>query len=110
MEHIITYTPFLFDFWSAIHFGFWAFVASTVGAIKEPPLKIHFIYTIIGSLAWEVAEYFASRHWPATWGYHLETLTNSFIGDPISNLAGATFGWFVVAFYRKHYWVWRKPL
>ena len=99
----ITYTPFPWDFWSLIHFGMWASIVSTIAAKWEPRLKIHWLYTIIGSVVWEVVEYFASRHWPAIWSYHLETWSNSFIGDPISNLAGASFGWFVVAYYRKRY-------
>ena len=96
----ITYTPHFIDLWSLIHFGMWAFVASTIAAKWEPKLRTHWLYTIAGSVIWEVVEYFASRKWPAIWSYYLETWTNSFIGDPTSNLLGATFGWFVVYYYR----------
>ena len=103
----ITIAP-IFDLWSIIHFGFWAFISSSVGAAWEPPLWVHIFYTVIGSYVWEGIEYPLQRKYPARWSYRLESWQNSFISDPISNLLGAAFGWFVVAHYRKHYWIWRK--
>lgn len=97
----------IFDLWSLIHLGFWAFISSTVGAIWEPPLWVHLLYTLIGSYVWEGVEFPLQRKFPAKWGCRLESWQNSFIGDPISNLLGAAFGWFVVAYYRKRYRVWR---
>lgn len=90
-----------FALWSIIHFGFWAFVTSTMAACAEPPLWVHLLYTLVGGYAWEVIEYFAQRRWPEKWSGRIETPLNSWVGDPISNLLGATFGWFVVAFYRS---------
>jgi len=103
----ITIAP-IFDLWSLIHFGFWAFISSTVGACWEPPLWVHLLYTLVGSYIWEGIEYPLQRKYPARWSYRLEGKLNAFVGDPISNLLGAAFGWFVVAYYRKHFWVWRK--
>lgn len=103
----ITIAP-IFDLWSLIHFGFWAFISSTLGAIAEPPLWIHLVYGVIGSYLWEGIEYPLQRRYPAHWGYRIESKLNSFVGDPIANLLGVAFGWFVVAYYRKHYWVWRR--
>lgn len=104
----ITTTPHMFDLWSIIHFGFWAFISSSVGAAWEPPLWVHLLYTLLGSYVWEGIEYPLQRKFPEKWSYRLESWQNSFIGDPISNLLGAAFGWFVVAYYRKHFWVWRR--
>jgi hypothetical protein len=88
------------DLWSIIHFCFWAFVSSTVAAICEPPVWVHLIYTLVFGYAWEGFEYWASRKWPEKWSHRLETWQNAWIGDPISNLSGSLFGWFVVYYYR----------
>ena len=96
------------DFWSIIHFGMWAFLSSTISATFEPPLWVHWLYTSVLGYAWEGIEYYLQRKFPAKWSNKTETWQNSWIGDPLSNLLGATFGWFVVAFYRKHYWIWKK--
>jgi hypothetical protein len=91
----------MFDLWSIIHFGFWAFITSSVGAVWEPPLWAHLLYTLIGSYVWEGIEYPLQRVYPERWSHRIETWQNAFIGDPICNLLGALFGWYVIAYYRR---------
>jgi hypothetical protein len=91
------------DLWSIIHFGFWAFIASAVAAAWEPCLAVHLIYTLVLGFVWEIFEYFAQRKWPEKWSHKIEPWVNSWIADPIANLLGASFGWFVVAYYRSNY-------
>ena len=78
----ITIAP-MFDLWSIIHFGFLAFISSSVGATWEPPLWVHLLYTLIGSYVWEGIEFPLQRKYPARWSYRLESWQNSFIGDQI---------------------------
>ena len=104
MSNQITYVISPFDFWSLIHFGFYAFLSSTIASIfKEPKWYVHLIYWFVLTFGWETAEHFLSRSYPASWGYRIESFQNSWIGDPISNLAGVIFGVFVVYFYRHIY-------
>jgi hypothetical protein len=91
----------MLDFWSIIHFGFWAFVSSTVAAVCEPPLWVHLTYTFVFGYVWEIFEHWASRKWPKIWSNRLEHWSNAWIGDPICNLSGSLFGWFVV-YYHQH--------
>lgn len=98
----------MFDLWSIIHWGFFAFLASSIAAWKEPPLWVHLLYSLALSYAWETVEYFLQRKYPDAWSNRIEPWTNSWLGDPLSNLLGAAFGWFVVAYYRKHFWIWRR--
>jgi hypothetical protein len=95
----------IFDWWSFIHFGFWAFIASSIAAGWEPKLWVHWTYVFILGYVWEVFEYWASRKWPDKWSGKIESWLNSWVGDPISNLSGATFGWFVVSYYRNRYFL-----
>lgn len=105
----ITLTP-LVDLWSVIHFCFWAFLSSSISALWEPPLWIHVLYTVVASYIWEGIEFPLQRRIPELWSYRLESVWNSFITDPLFNILGSLFGWFVVAYYRKHWWIWRKQL
>ena len=91
------------DLWSAIHFCLWSFIGSQVAALKDPPLRIHWLYTALLGYTWEAFEFFASRHWPAAWQGRIEPWYNAWISDMIFNLAGVTFGWFVASYYRKKY-------
>jgi hypothetical protein len=99
----ITYATQMFDFWSIVHWGMFAFIASSIAAKWEPKLRWHLLIGLVIGYGWEVAEWFLSRHYPAAWSYRLESVLNSFVGDIISDLAGVVFGWFVVAYYRKRY-------
>lgn len=96
------------DLWSVIHWAFWAFFASTISAVWEPPLWVHVVYTLTASYGWEGYEYWAQRKWPARWSNRIEPWYNSWLSDPIFNMAGTLFGWYVVAYYRKHYWIWKR--
>lgn len=91
----------MFDLWSIIHWAFFAFLGSSIAAWREPPLWIHLLYTAVLGFGWETAEYFLQRRYPEAWSNRLESWSNSWVGDPISNLSGIAFGWFVVAYYRK---------
>ena len=92
----------MFDFWSIIHFGFWAFIGSSIAAVAEPPLWIHIVYVFVAGTIWEMFEYYGERKWPEKWSNRIESWSNHWVGDYISNISGVTFGWFVVAFYRGH--------
>lgn len=96
----------MFDLWSVIHFCFWAFVSSSVAATWEPPLWVHLVYTLIIGYAWEVFEHFAQRRWPEKWSNRIEPWSNSWVADPLLNLLGASFGWFVVGYYRGRFVPW----
>ena len=96
------------DYWTIIHWAFFAFLGSSVAAWKEPPLWVHLTYTICISYAWEIAEHFLQRTYTDAWSNRIEPWSNAWIGDPISNLLGVAFGWFVVAYYRKHWWIWSR--
>ena len=80
------------DLWSIIHFGFWAFVSSTIEAIGRPIWWIHLIYGLIGSYAWEIFEIYGEKKWPAKWGYKIEHPINRWIIDPLTNMLGIFFG------------------
>jgi hypothetical protein len=88
------------DLWSVIHFGFFAFLASSVAAAWEPRLWVHAVYGLLTSYGWETFEYFGQRKWPEVWSGRIESWSNSWVGDPIVNMLGVLFGWFVVAYYR----------
>lgn len=88
------------DLWSIIHFCFFAFLGSSIAAWKEPPLWIHLLYGVVLSYAWETVEYFLQRRYTEAWSGRIEHWSNAWIGDPLVNLLGVVFGWFVVAYYR----------
>lgn len=96
----------MFDLWSIIHWAFFAFLASSVAAWKEPPLWVHIAYSAAVGLVWEVAEYFLQRTYTEAWSNRVEPWSNSWIGDPLVDILGGVFGWFVVAYYRRRWRLW----
>jgi|WetSurSiteA1Bulk_404760.scaffolds.fasta_scaffold38904_3 hypothetical protein len=85
-----------FDLWSLIHFGLYAFVASSIEAAFNLPLWAHLIWYVVVTFCWEGFEHWASRKWPEKWSGKIEHWSNAWIGDPISNGLGTLFGLFVV--------------
>lgn len=107
-----------FDWWSIIHFGFYAFIASSLEALTrwchalmgeqagwimellktEPKGEwyYHLFWFLPLTIGWEVFEHFAERRWPEKWAGKLEHWSNKWIGDQISNTAGLVFGIWVV--------------
>lgn len=96
-----------FDWWSLIHLGFYAFLASSLEALTRwchhlfsgegaGAWYYHLFWFVPLTIGWEVVEHFAERRWPEKWGGKVEHWSNRWIGDQISNSFGLVFGVWVV--------------
>jgi hypothetical protein len=90
----------VFEMWSIIHAGFYAFLSSSIEAAYHPRWFINVIWVLSLTTVWELFETFAEKKWPAKWSNTRELWFNRWIGDPISNSSGAAFGIFVVLYYQ----------
>ena len=90
----------IIDLWSIVHLAFFMVLGSTVEALSPTHWWVHAIYGIGLSYGWETCEFFLQRKFPDKWSNRIEHALNSWLTDPLFNLAGLAFGVFVVRYYR----------
>lgn len=81
------------DIWTFYHFAGFAFIFSTLTAIKPNwSWKVFIIIMVSLGFGWEIAEHFLQRVYPDMWSNVVEHWVNAWITDICSDIFGGVVG------------------